>query len=182
MATPLTWVMVRPSPSTSLSLPRTSTEIEPSSATVKLSFCCHRRVVDRRHRAGDRRHRRDRAVGDRVRERGRTVVVRRRREHELARHQMRPMPLATATAGPPSVMAAPLTCVIVRLSPSTSLSLPRTSTVIEPSSATVKLSFGCHRRVVDRGDRARDRRHGRDRAIGDRVGERTPDRGSWPPV
>ena len=40
------------------------------------------------------------------------------------------------------MIAWPLTCVIVRPSPSTSLSLPSTSTVIEPSSATVKLSFG----------------------------------------
>ena len=39
------------------------------------------------------------------------------------------------------MMAGPSTCVIVSRSPSTSLSLPRTSTVIEPSSATVKLSF-----------------------------------------
>ena len=38
------------------------------------------------------------------------------------------------------------------------------------------------RRVVDRRDRADDRRHGRDRAVRDRVRERAPGRGSSPPA
>ena len=82
-----TWVIVRPSPSTSLSLPRTSTVIDAVFSHREAVVLSHRRVVDRRDRARDRRHRRDRAVGDRVGERGRTVVVGRRREHELARHE-----------------------------------------------------------------------------------------------
>ena len=99
-----------------------------------------RRIVDRRHRADDRRHRRDRAVGDRVREERRAVVVRRRCEHQLARHQSH-RAVGHATAGPPSVIADAVDVGDRQAVAIDVASLPRTSTVIEPSSATVKLSF-----------------------------------------
>ena len=140
MAWPLTWVIVRLSPSTSDVIAEDVDRDRAVFGDREAVVLSDRRVVDRRHRAVDRRHGRDRAVGDRVGERGRAVVVRRRREHELARHELdraigdrdRRTTVGDGRA------------VDVRdgeASPSTSLSLPRTSTVIEPSSATVKLSF-----------------------------------------
>ena len=49
------------------------------------------------------------------------------------------VPPATAT-GMPTLMAAPLICVTLNASPSTSLSLPRTSNVMAASSDVVMLS------------------------------------------
>ena len=76
----------RGSPSTSESLPKTLTVTESSSATVKLSFDATGASLTG-VTVPDRRHGRDRPVGDRIRERRRTVVVRRRREHQLATNQ-----------------------------------------------------------------------------------------------
>ncbi len=50
------------------------------------------------------------------------------------------LPLVTATAAPPAVMALPLTWVTVRVSPSMSESLVSTATVTAVSSLVVKVS------------------------------------------
>ena len=99
------------------------------------------------------------------------MVVRRRREHQLATNQ-RDRAIVTDTAGPPAVMARPFTCVIVR-------SVPVDVRVVAEHIDRDRVIL-CHReavvlsdrRIVDRRHRARDRRHGRDRPVGDRVRER----------
>ena len=104
IAWPFTCVIVSGFPSTSESLPSTLTVTESSSATVKLSFDATGASLTGRRRADDRCRRRDRPVRDRVGEARRAVVVRRRREHELARDQL-DRAIGHRNAGPPSVMA-----------------------------------------------------------------------------
>ena len=159
------------SPSTSLSLPRTSTEIEPSSATVKLSFDATGASLTGVTVPDDRRHGRDRAVRDRVRERRRAVVVGRRCEHELARHQMRPCRWSrdrrTTVRDGRAVDVGDRQTVAVDVAV-VAENVDRDRSVFGDREAVIR----CDRRVVDRRDRAVDRRHRRDRAVRDRVRER----------